>query len=197
MLREVLGALNGHTPSHTLRAFQFSRHMFCSRSARRYAHVLVWTQPATNVRPAETGRLAQNGREHEMNNVQTVADLVDIAASLDPRFDKAVNTLIDLSDSLYGAAFNFAGTDSPTERAQCASTFAQAVYELEHVLAYLQGYQKRIRAGVWSAERSVHDAKGVEVEPSRVIPLRRRQPRDARGRFVKIAATSAQEPSQN
>lgn len=106
---------------------------------------------------------------------KTIDDCIDIAASLGPQFNDATAALIDLSNSLYGAAFNFVETYSPTERAQCACTFAQALRELEKALTYLQGYHTRMVAGIPPAQ-------------GKITPLHsRKQPRDARGRFIKRA----------
>ena len=105
---------------------------------------------------------------------------------IDPELNDHINALHDIDEALFAAHYRYQETHSVTQRKTAYTAFAQAVYELEGVLAYLQSYQKRLRNGVEAST------------PGKIIPLRRRQPRDARGRFAKRTAlrpeSTPQEP---
>ncbi len=93
---------------------------------------------------------------------------------IDPAFCDQLNALHDIDNALFAAHYGYQETHSATQRTAECATFAQAVYELEGIVAYVQKCLAHMREGV------------TVQQPERVIRLRpRRQPRDERGRFIK------------
>lgn len=82
--------------------------------------------------------------QQEMKNVQTLSERDPI----DPTFAVTLSALHDIDAALFDAQCSHKEARSASERQAAYVAFSQAVYELQGVLAYVQGYQQRMRDGV-------------------------------------------------